>query len=51
VLQSLVYDVSVRDTATFVLAPIVMLVPVAVATLIPARRSLKLNPMDVIRAE
>jgi predicted permease len=51
VLESLLYGVSVRDAATFALAPLVLAVPVVVAALLPARRSLRLNPMDVIRVD
>ncbi|HXI21914.1 MAG TPA: FtsX-like permease family protein, partial [Gemmatimonadales bacterium] len=51
VLQSLVYAVSARDPTTFLVAPAVLLLPVAVAILLPARRSLAVNPMAVMREE
>lgn len=51
VLESLVYDITVRDTVTYVVALLVLLITLALATLWPARRTLRLNPMDVIRAD
>ena len=51
VLESLVYDITVRDTLSYLTALLVLLATLAVATLWPARRALRLNPMDVIRAD
>ncbi len=51
VLSTLVYGVTTHDPVTFVVAPLALLVPVLAATLVPARRALRLNPMDVIRAD
>jgi ABC-type lipoprotein release transport system permease subunit len=50
-LESLVYDITVRDTVSYLTALLVLLATLAVATLWPARRALRLNPMDVIRAD
>lgn len=51
VLTSLIYGVSVHDSATFVLAPLVMLVPAVAATLLPARRATRVNPAEVMRSD
>jgi predicted permease len=51
VLSSLVFGVSTHDPATFVLAPLALIVPAALATFIPARRAARTNPVDVIREE
>lgn len=51
VLESLVYDITVRDTVTYVIALLVLLVTLTAGTLWPARRTLRLNPMDVIRTD
>ena len=51
VLQSLLFGVTTHDPATFVLAPLALIVPAAIATLIPARRAARTNPVDVIREE
>jgi predicted permease len=51
VLQSLLYGVGAHDPLTFVLVPFVLVVPAAIATLVPARRALRVNPVDVMRAD
>lgn len=51
VMASLVYGVTTHDPATFVIAPLALLVPAAIATLLPARRAARTNPVDVIREE
>jgi len=51
VLRSLLYGVTVRDPGTYAVALLVLLVTLAAGTLWPARRALRLNPMDVIRAD
>jgi predicted permease len=51
VLESLLYGVGAHDPLTFVLVPLVLVVPVAIATLVPARRALHVNPVDVMRAD
>lgn len=50
-LSNLVYGVEVHDTITFVVVPVALLVPLVLATLVPARRVLKVNPADVMRAD
>lgn len=50
-LESLVYGVEVHDTMTFVLVPIALLLPTAFATLVPARRALRVNPSEVMRGD
>jgi putative ABC transport system permease protein len=51
VLQRLVYEIDVRDTATFVAVPLALLVVAALATLIPAARTFRVNPAEVMRAD
>ena len=51
VLETMVHGVTTHDTATFITAPLVLIAPVLAALVVPARRALRLNPMDVIRAE
>ncbi|MEO7363852.1 MAG: FtsX-like permease family protein, partial [Gemmatimonadaceae bacterium] len=50
-LDSLVYGVQVHDPVTFIVVPLALLVPTALATLIPARRALAVNPSEVMRAD
>lgn len=49
VLASLLYGVGAHDPATYLLAPVALLVPVVIATLVPARRAANTNPIDVMR--
>ncbi len=51
VLSSLIYGVTVHDPATFIFAPLIMLVPAAAAMALPARRATKVNPAEVMRAD
>ena len=51
VLTSMLYGVSVHDPWTFTVAPLVLVVPVVVAALVPARRAARVNPVEVMRAE
>jgi len=51
VMQSLLYDTGVHDPLIFVLVPLALVVTAAIATLIPARRALHVNPLDVIRSD
>jgi ABC-type antimicrobial peptide transport system permease subunit len=51
VLASQLYEVQSRDFASFALAGGVLVMASALATLVPARRALRLDPMDVIRTE
>ncbi|MGH7533116.1 MAG: hypothetical protein ACREL4_07485, partial [Gemmatimonadales bacterium] len=49
--NSLIYGVTVHDPVTFVLAPVLLLIPVVMATLIPARRAARVDPAEVMRAD
>ena len=51
VMQSLLYDTGVHDPLIFVLVPLALVATAAIATLIPARRALHVNPLDVIRSD
>ncbi|HVX39195.1 MAG TPA: ABC transporter permease [Gemmatimonadaceae bacterium] len=51
VMESLLFGISAHDVATFAAVPLVLLVPTVLATLIPARRAMRANPMDVIRTD
>jgi predicted permease len=51
VLQTLLYEVSPRDTGTFVLAPLLLVVAGLVASYIPARRASLVDPMKALRHE
>jgi ABC-type lipoprotein release transport system permease subunit len=47
----LVYGVDVHDPGTFALSPLVLVVAALAATLIPARRAARVQPVEVMRAE
>lgn len=51
VLSSLLYVVKPTDPATYVAAPVLLLVAVLAATMVPARRAAGLNPVDAIRSD
>jgi ABC-type antimicrobial peptide transport system permease subunit len=51
ILEALVYGVHVHDPATFLLVPLVLALAAAAATLIPARRAMRPDPIEVMRAE
>jgi len=51
VLSSLLYDVNPRDPATFIVVPLLLLLPAVVATLIPALRAVRVDPTRVMRAD
>ncbi len=51
VMESLLYGVASHDLAKFVVVPIVLALPAAVATLVPARRAMRVNPADVMRED
>ena len=51
VLQTLLYEVSPRDTGTFLLAPLLLVVAGLVASYIPARRAALVDPMKALRHE
>jgi putative ABC transport system permease protein len=49
--QALLFGTTVHDPLTFVLVPVALLIPAVIATLVPARRATRVNPLDVIQAE
>ncbi len=51
VLQTLLFEVSVRDLVTFAVAPLGMLVVVLLATLVPAFRATRVSPVVALRHE
>lgn len=51
VLASLLYGVGTHDVATFLAAPLTLIVPAVIATLVPARRAMRVDPTEVMRAE
>jgi ABC-type antimicrobial peptide transport system permease subunit len=50
-LRALLYEVGPRDPGTFVAAPLFLLLPAAVATLVPAFRAMRVNPAEATRAD
>jgi ABC-type antimicrobial peptide transport system permease subunit len=48
-LENVLYRIGSRDPATFVLAPVVFLLVAALASYLPARRAMKVEPVDVLR--
>ena len=51
VMASLVFRMDVHDVATFLAVPFVLVLPAAIATMIPARRAMRVSPTEVMRAE
>lgn len=51
VMSSLLYEVGAHDLTTFLAAPLVLLIPAAIATYVPARRAMSVSPTEVMRAE
>jgi putative ABC transport system permease protein len=51
VMAGLVYGVDVHDAGSFALAPLVLLLAAVVATIVPARRAMRVQPAEVMRAE
>jgi putative ABC transport system permease protein len=51
VLASLLYEVDTHDFATFAIVPIVLILPAAIATLVPTFRAMRVSPTEVMRAE
>jgi len=47
----LLYDVSPRDPATFIVVPAVLLVVAMAASYSPAKRAAQVYPMEALRAE
>lgn len=50
-LHGFLYGVSASDPWTLCLAPLALLVAGLIATLVPARRAVSVNPVDALRAE
>jgi ABC-type antimicrobial peptide transport system permease subunit len=50
-LSGLLFGVGARDPITFIVLPIGLLLVTAIATLIPAARALRVNPLVALRAE
>jgi predicted permease len=51
VLAALLYRVDVHDQVAFVVAPLVLLVSAAAATIVPALRAARVNPAELIRVD
>lgn len=51
VMSSLVYGVEVHDLGTFAAAPLLLVLAAAIATLAPARRATRVQPVEVMRAD
>jgi ABC-type antimicrobial peptide transport system permease subunit len=50
-LESLLFGVSSRDAAVFLVAPLVLEFIIAIATFIPAQRAASLDPSSALRFE
>jgi len=50
-MSGLLFGVGARDPITFVALPIVLLLVTAVATLIPAARAVRVNPVVALRGD
>jgi putative ABC transport system permease protein len=50
-IESLLFGVAPLDASTFVVVPALMLAVAALASLVPARRALRIDPMDALRDE
>jgi predicted permease len=50
-IESFLFGVQARDTATFLTVPVVLLVAAMLGCLIPARRAMRVDPASALRAE
>jgi len=50
-LAALLYEVSATDPITFVAVPVVVMVVVTLASLVPARRATRISPMSALRQD
>jgi ABC-type lipoprotein release transport system permease subunit len=50
-MSAMLFGVTPRDALSFAIAPAVLLPIAAVASLIPASRAARVNPVDALRAE
>jgi len=50
-MRKLLYGTGVHDPLTFVLVPVALVIVATIATVVPARRAMRVNPLEVIHAE
>jgi putative ABC transport system permease protein len=50
-MSTLVFGISPRDPVTFVIVPLVLALIAAIATLVPARRAVRVDPMRALRQD
>jgi putative ABC transport system permease protein len=50
-MHTLVYGIGSGDPVTFVAGSLVLLIVAVLASYVPARRAVNLNPVDVLRTE
>jgi putative ABC transport system permease protein len=50
-MSSLLFDVTPTDLLTFIAVPLVLLIVALIASLIPARRATKVDPLIALRYE
>jgi ABC-type lipoprotein release transport system permease subunit len=51
VLASLLYEVDAHDLGSFIAAPLLLLIPALIATLLPALKASRTDPTQVLRAD